>query len=68
MKRTSKGSFPTGRFVKVHSVRVNPGGTIDIVLSGSAKKKRKAAKKRKRVAKRKPAKRKKTRKTAKRRR
>lgn len=57
--------FPTGRFVKVHSVRVNKNGTIDIVRSGTkrnpAKKKRKPAKKRTVKRKRKAAKRKTTR-------
>lgn len=61
----STTGIPTGRFVKVHSIRVNKNGTIDVVRSGTkrnpAKKKRKAKRKtvtRKRATKRKTAKKK----------
>jgi hypothetical protein len=32
-------SLPTGRFVRVHSVRKNKNGTVDVVMMGATKKK-----------------------------
>ncbi len=65
MTKRKTSSFPTGRFVKVHSVRVNRNGTIDILRAGTPKAAKKKRAKRKTVkrknVRRKTAKRKTTR-------
>jgi hypothetical protein len=40
-------SLPTGRFVRVHSVRKNKNGTVDVVMTGPPGAKKKNPKKRK---------------------
>ena len=47
-----RNPIPTGRFVKVHSIRKNKNGTLDVVMTGA---KKKNAKKKKRASKKKRA-------------
>ena len=56
-------TLPTGRFVRVHSVRKNKNGTVDVVMTGPGAKKKnpKKRKAKKKAAKRKATKKRKTR-------